>query len=193
MNIVLKAVENIEKQKFIDFLEYCFDISNYFSLSKSTFLLRKESTTPHALFINNLSSFLVKTIHTMHWYSFYRDEKRNWPLEVSLFKADRRAIPAILKYYDNLFFEERKFNRTLDCVSSYLPQDLCFFIGKNLFLGTVSHERICTAYPHSEEIVTQLSKFGEWEAKEIDQYDEEEQICLDKYLRGIYRKRRSGL
>jgi len=45
-----------------------------------------------------------------------------------------------------------------------------------MFLGTVSHADIATAYPFNDEICEALLKLGKWEVVE---YSDEEQIILD--------------
>jgi len=45
-----------------------------------------------------------------------------------------------------------------------------------LFLGTVSHEYICTVYPSCNKVYETLQRLGEWE--EV-LYSNEEQIILD--------------
>ncbi|SHM88004.1 hypothetical protein SAMN02746066_03720 [Anaerosporobacter mobilis DSM 15930] len=67
-------------------------------------------------------------------------------------------------YFDNLFQQERNLDGTWGNIKN-LPEDLCFFTGNKLLLGTVSHEDICYVYPPTKEIASQFIKLGNWEEK----------------------------
>lgn len=41
--------------------------------------------------------------------------------------------------------------------------DLCFFKGDELFLGTVTHERMCYAHILSKQFGEELRRLGDWE------------------------------
>lgn len=170
MSKILRLKKNLEHKNFNQLLDYCFDLSKYFSFTKRKFHLVDNVYTE---FLQELSPFYVKTIFTSHWFCYYVSQTD--PLEICLFVAENYTKYIIKKYFDNLFQCERGLDGTLGNIKN-LPEDLCFFSNNKLLLGTVSHESICYAYPYSEEINSEFKKLGSWE--EMD-YSSEEHIIIE--------------
>lgn len=171
MNEMLMLRKNIELNNFIKLLDICFEISSYFSFTKNKIFSIAESEA-RAKFLQELEPFYVKTIITQHWHSYYVPPEN--AIEVCLFKTEINAKLIIKKYFDNIFLEERNSDGTLGKLKP-VPEDLCFFYQNKLLLGTVSHENICFAYPHSEQLMVKFEKLGEWERI---LFSDEEQVTI---------------
>ncbi|MEA5083665.1 MAG: hypothetical protein VB018_05870 [Lachnospiraceae bacterium] len=172
MDEMLKLQENIELNNFTKLLDLCFEISSYFSFTKNIDFSIEERET-RAKFLKELEPFYVKTIKTQHWHCYYVPPEN--VKEVYLFKTDMNAKPIIQKYFDNIFLEERNYSGDIVGEFKPVPEDLCFFYQNKLLLGTVSHENICYAYPHSEQLMVEFEKLGYW--KRV-LFSDEEQVSI---------------
>ncbi|TYQ16478.1 UNVERIFIED_CONTAM: hypothetical protein Cloal_3019 [Acetivibrio alkalicellulosi] len=168
---MLKLKENIEKKSFMAMLDICFKYSTYFSLTESPIKDYAQSEE-YIKFLEGLSQFYIKTIETQHWFCYY--VPKGHEKKVFLFKADKKAQTIIQSHFDNIYLRERKGNEFGNIKKT--PEDLCFFIGNKLFVGTVSHEDICYAYPFSEAIKKEIMSLAEWNTIE---FDYREQIVLN--------------
>lgn len=167
---MLNLNNNIQGEKYNKLIEICFDVSTYFSLTKPTY---QDMGSLYLNFLDEMSPYYIRTINSLHWFSYYVLPSN--PLEVSIYHADKGAETIIKKYFDNIFQREPSKDGKWGHIKN-LPEDLCFFYEKELFLGTVSHEKICFAYPPTEEIANQFKTLGDWE--EVD-YMPEEHIRIE--------------
>jgi len=168
---MLQLKKNITGSCFTAFLDLCFKYSTYFSFTQNPVKEYAESSD-HINFLEKFSQFYVKTIETRHWHCYYVPEGYN--KKVYLFNVDRKAQDYIKEYFDNLYLID--FNGENPGGFSIFPQDLCFFVGNKLFVGTVSHEDICNVYPFSEQVKKELLLLTKWNLVEDRK---EEQIMLD--------------
>lgn len=151
---------NLEGEKYRQLINVCFNLSTYFSLTKRDYHIRN---SVYKKFSNDVASSYMDTILTWNWfaYHFYGSE----PLEVCLYHANNQMKNVILRNFDNLYQLQVSMNGRSRNVKN-LPEDLCFFRGDKLLLGTVSHASICFVYPPNEEIANQFKTLGDWE--EVD-------------------------
>lgn len=171
MDKMLRLQNNIELDSFNRLLDLCFEVSTYFSFTENG--VREYSRSKkHEDFIREFKPFLIQSKEITHWHYYYVPDYNK--KTVYIYKADKEAKNIIEKNFDNLFLEERVNGKLISIKD--LPEDLCFFIDNKLFLGTVSHEGICTVYPPTDEICEAILQLGEWE---IVKYLDEEQIILD--------------
>ncbi|WP_310602727.1 hypothetical protein [Anaerosporobacter sp.] len=167
---MLSLNSNIGGKKFYRLMNLCFELSTHFSFTKRTF---HKKDVEYKMFLEDLSPSYIDTRFTPHWFCYYVPETT--PLEVQLFTTDNNMKHIVKKHFDNLFQNERMKDGTLGNLKN-LPEDMCFFIGDKLLLGTVSHEKICYVYPPTQEIAERFMELGEWEEVECI---EEEHICLE--------------
>lgn len=170
MDEMIRLKNNIEGEKYRQLINICFDLSTYFSFTKPTFYTKDKI---YKKFLYDLNTYYNQTFFTSHWFCYYVPEST--PLEVYLFNADNDIKHVLMKYFDNLFQQERSLDGTWGNVKN-LPQDLCFFMGNKLLLGTVSHENICYVYPPTKEIANQFLQLGNWTD---ENYFPKEQILLE--------------
>ncbi len=156
----------IKGENFKEFMRICFEEADGFSLSK---------TTPS--YTNSvedmLEKYLIKTIKTEKWFAYNGKEK----LTQMIYKTSDEALDVILGCYQDVFFSKKKIpkkkyeqvgNRFLN---PSILEDICFFKGGKMFLGTLSHEYICAAEPFSDAFEKRIMEFGKWERKEMDIYN----------------------
>ncbi len=169
MEKMLVLKKNLEKKSFNQVLNLCFELSTHFSFTNHKAGI---SDNDYAEFLQELQQFYVRTISTHHWFCFYVEPTESFT--ILLFNAEDGAKSIIKKYFDNLFLHERIADGTLGNVKN-LPEDMCFFVGDQLLLGTVSHEHMCYVYPPSEHVYSEFKKIGKWNEED---YLKEEHIIL---------------
>ena len=168
-----------EKNDYKNLINLCFNVCSFFSFTKYRGRLDKNDMIAHKNLLDKLKNFYIKTIFAKHWFCYYTNEKA--PLEIYVFKADEEAKDIILNDSNNLFLRD---NNTLNENLRKGPEDICFFIENRLFLGTVSHEEICFAFPPSDDIYNKIMVTGDWNISNRFYDDMKEQINLNN-LEGI--------
>lgn len=161
---------NLEGEKYRQLINACFDLSTYFSLTKRDYHIRN---SVYMKFLSDIAPSYIDTILTWNWFAYHLYSPE--PLEVCLYHANNEMKNVILRYFDNLYQLENSMNGKSRNVKN-LPEDLCFFKGNKLLLGTVSHASICFAYPPTEEITSQFQEIGNWEE---DGSFAKDQICIE--------------
>lgn len=151
----------IEGRNFIDLVNLCFEYATYFSLKKSPWIQAQDSSLE-----KELQPYLFKQESVDHWYCYGAPPehmKNEVPLmKISIYHADKETKKILLQYIHHLFIweDERTTQPTL--------QDLCFFQGDRLFLGTVSHEYICSVISSDAQFIKRLLLTGEWDYSQAD-------------------------
>nr|WP_294492423.1 hypothetical protein [uncultured Anaerosporobacter sp.] len=159
MTKMISLRSNICGERYNQLIDTCFDLSTHFSFTKRSF--HKEDEV-YKKFMEDLTPSYRLTLFASHWFCYY--VSRSTPLEIYVFSTDNNMKQIIKGYFDNLFQQERNLDGTWGNIKN-LPEDLCFFTGNKLLLGTVSHEDICYVYPPTKEIASQFIKLGNWEEK----------------------------
>ena len=169
-NNTIKLINNIQYEKFNNLIDICFSCCSYFTFTKNRWP-GYASDSRHIAFIEKLEKQYIKMLNVNHWHCNYVPP--GYSMEILVYKTEDIAKEIIKCNFDNIYL---KLN-TENSVNSInpLPEDLCFFIENSMFLGTVSHESICFAYPPSEKVGDALKEVGDW--REVD-YLEEEHIKL---------------
>jgi len=165
----LKANGNIEGKHFNDFIDLCFEISNYFSFTIRNFHDQEEK---YKKFLQELQAYFYKKIKTVHWFCY--GVKKHQPLEIYIYKANNEAKSVIKKYYDNLFLEDA-INKNL----RNMPEDLCFYYKNKVVIGTVSHEYICWLFSPNEQIKKRFQKICSWKELDCNEGNKFEQVRID--------------
>ena len=150
------------KEHFGRLLDYCCSACDVFSLTVGWAYYAKEDI------VDCLTPYLLKEIVTTHWFSYYSSDKQ--PLKVRLYPVCAETMEILFAYYPNLFCDD-------DIPRLEFPrlEDICFFRGGTLMLGSVTHESICHAYPSDEETEAALYDcYSGWKRDE----DDCEQISL---------------
>lgn len=157
-NYELIIPKTICGNKFLSFLELCFQEATYFSFQKAKWT---NSTNTSAQ--KELEPYLLREIDTLKWfgydYSLAPIEYRK-KMKVYLYKADRQAKDILGKYFSDIFL--RYYNNGILSDYNQTLEDLCFFTKEKIFVGTVSHENILEVFPTSNEFEKNLKMFGEW-------------------------------
>lgn len=137
----------IEGKDFQKLMDLCFDMADVFSFGLAGWTYAKDKRLE-----NTLQKFQVDTIQTNRWFCYMGTSPG---LSINLYRAAEEAKNAILQYINHLFLWDNEKNFCS-------LEDLCFFRENELFLGTVTHERICYAHILSEEFGNCLKGLGTW-------------------------------
>ncbi len=151
------------KANFRKVFDICASSCEMFSLTVGWAYYAKEDI------VELLAPYLCREIETTRWFSYYTSEKQ--PLKVRLYPICDETMEILSAYYPNLFCDD-------DIPQSEFPrlEDICFFRGGKLLLGSVTHELICHAYPSDEETEAAFYDcYSGWKRVE----DDEEQITLN--------------
>ena len=131
----------------------CFQLSDTFSLTSGPY------TTPSGeALLYLLKTYWLHTFKTRHWFCYYVPE--GYEKRVFLFRSCAESKRIMMDSYRHLFFGND--------FEWDLPEDICFFSGGKLFMGTVSHEGICYVYPPSQETAHRFQEICRWETRNED-------------------------
>jgi len=169
--------ENISGNNFIQLLDICFGLSSYLSLTKPILSACQFDVDLCDKIAEDMVEFKIKTIYTRSWFSYviYEGTVPKNIFEIYIFKANEQTKEIIKKYYNNLFFDIKDIEERRKTI---MLEDICFFKNKKLFLGTVSHEYICSLYTDDidDENKSKLLSLAKWKEKKDRK---EEQIIID--------------
>jgi hypothetical protein len=127
--------DNIELNVFTEMLTIAFDNADYFSLTKNSCCRKSSDKCPVAL---ELDPYLIQQFKTTHWHSYYVTKEN--PLLINIYKTNASTKQILSHSFDNLFLLNKE-----GFLDGYF-EDICFFKGEELFIGSVSHESICNLY-----------------------------------------------
>lgn len=135
-------------------LDLCFEYADTFSLSRAGWE-RQDDTLERAL-----EPYVLRRLRTTRWFCYYTAKSN--PQRIALYPLNEQTKSILRAQYRGLFLEDWS-GRLPRWVPSM--EDLCFFRNGRLLLGTVSHERICVAYPEDDELAQRfrdaISGWGE--------------------------------
>ena len=126
--------------------DVCFDSADAFSLSRAAWA-RQDHTLERAL-----EPYVLRRLRTTRWFCYYTANSN--PQRIALYPLNEQTKSILRAQYRGLFLEDWS-GRLPRWVPSM--EDLCFFRNGTLLLGTVSHERICMAYPEDGRACAALS------------------------------------
>lgn len=145
-------------------MDLCFADSSFLSFTKYFGFMESARSQ---IFDAALHPFLVDKIKTIHWHCYHMlDPKR--PLEIAIYRAMPEMKAIVLNTFNTIYLT--------DHIKPPIAEDICFFRGNELLLGTVSHERICHVYPKTKNSVNAFLQCANWEETE---FLEEELIQLE--------------
>ncbi len=161
----------IEGNNYCSFVDYAFQHSTWFSLTHNRFLEFKDNNSKQDSALSQLLPFKRDTVNTKSW--FYLSVGDNDCIIVDVYQAVAEAKDIIKQYYNDLY---------LGCRSNckWMPEDICFFLNNNLWLGISSHEEVCMAYPVSENMTQELYHFGSWRIQSLE--NDTMQLDLSKFF-----------
>lgn len=165
-----EKTENIIGKDFKRFIDYCFDITTYFTLTHTRWLDCINNSEQKEIF-NKLKPYLYTTISTDEWFASYVSSSD--PNIVEVYRTEEGAKKILLDIYDNLYLGNLVHNYNL-------PEDICFFYKNKQILGTCSHEKINFAFPLDKQMETNFYKFGKWEV--VDDKNKDFMIDLSDYI-----------
>lgn len=151
--------KTISGDKFLAFLELCFQEATYFSLKKAIW-----TDATNTAVQKKIEPYLIREIETLNWFGYgisLAPIEYQRKMNIYLYKADRAAKDILGKYFSDIFL--RYYNNGILSDSNQTLEDLCFFTKEKLFVGTVSHENILEVFPPSNEFEKNLKMFGEWD------------------------------
>lgn len=153
----------VEGECFVNLMDLCFDSADCFSLKRASW-----SAFTDKQFELELEPFKIKELRMKYWYGYnlLPEHLSAPPMEIILYDACEAAREVVLKYNDNLFLEDRRDGKLT--LSSKTLEDICFFKDKSLFLGTVSHEYMCSVNPVTLNFEERLLSTGDWELADCD-------------------------
>lgn len=161
-------LRTIQGKQFEEFLDFCFSYASYFSLTKAPWLYCTNKSLE-----KELSQHYVRKILSRRWFCYRFPESS---MEILIYSATPDTKAILLRYFTDLFLRQLQNNELID--SDQTMEDLCLFTQDALFLGTVSHECICYAYPPDALFEKRLADFGKWSSGDDSI---EDQILLSQY------------
>lgn len=163
-----EQIHNMCGEAFHGFLSLCFEYATHFSMSRAPWTMCTDTTLER-----KLSRFAEGQIKTHKWFGYvFRGEP---VMEVHVYRACPETEAMLKEHCRNLF---------MYYCENYKPrraptlEDLCFFRHDTLFVGTVSHEFICAAYPPDTEFERRMLRIGRWDRFEDDGF---ERVKLSQY------------
>ncbi len=152
--MVRMLLENyISGNNYFRFIDYAFQHSTMFSLTRNRFLEFENNNPRQTSFLTQLSPFKQGIINTKRW--FYLSVGDDDCIIVDIYRTAKEAQDLLKQYYNDLYLGSRS-----GC--KWMPEDICFFLDNSLWLGTSSHEEMCMVYPVSESMTQELYHFGSW-------------------------------
>lgn len=184
---------NITGDAFKAWMDYCFSTCDIFSLTRvrcgtvwtgpkdhdlMEWEIQKEKRTgqrskysraldshpAQAAFLKKLEPWRVGTIRSCEWYGIKIPSYAE-PMEIDLFKTCAESKRILLAHYDNFLLERPRVKHPAhpDLRVRDLPEDLCFFRGDDLWMGSCSHE----GFAH----ITKRTAEDEVVMRQLDIYD----------------------
>ena len=113
-----------------------------------------------------LEPYVLRRLRTTRWSCYYTANSN--PQRIALYPLNEQT-KSILRAQDRGLFLEDWSGRLLRWIPSM--EDLCFLRNGTLLLGTVSHGRICMAYPEDGELTQRFQDAicGWGEADDLEQ------------------------
>ena len=150
--------ENIYGDNFKQLVDLLGLSADYFTMNKH-FTSNGKPFFQGSLF-KTLAPFCIDSLQVNDWYcnydmsSFYTDNTTEYRIEVQVYQSNNMTLDILKSSCDNIYL--------FDYEQIPLGEDLCFFKDNKLFMGTVSHERICGVYSLTEEMSQKLQRYGTW-------------------------------
>ena len=153
--INIPAKQHYDKS-FERFLELCFHHATAFSLRRDSF---RTPAYPSCL-EEQLHPYLIDSYETVQWFAY---SVRGGTLTELLYHAVPETLALLKENYPDVFGRNRRYpNMTIqkqigqEMFFPSILEDLCFFQGHDMFIGTVSHELICVAKCLNEDFKQDL-------------------------------------
>ena len=134
MRCLLSEKDNMIGQDFEQYISAHDHIATAFSLSKSRWP-NTETDSKSLHILNALDPFRLKTVQTNHWFHMYVPDENKLEIYIYVFNQETKAI--LLSNYHSIFYTGAVWDT---------PEDICFFKGRHLISGSVTHECICSVY-----------------------------------------------
>lgn len=151
-------INTIKRDKFVRFLDTCFEQCPFFSLNKASWTNSVDTQLEQSI-----APALICSFDTERWfgydYSLLSKVNLSGYVHVNIYRTTQAAKESILKYADDIFlsvYQNGKLSNSLQTL-----EDLCFLSKEKIYVGTVSHEGILGVYP-DEKFQIQLEQYGKW-------------------------------
>ena len=145
MMLILNRKTSTDLQKRV--LTESIAISDVFSLTEGPF---KELDSDELR--QQLEPYLLRTVKTRHWFCSY--VPAGYEKKVNLYRSCEETKQILIQSYHRLLGESPEPTTNLE--------NICFFRDGKLFLGTVSHEYMCYAYPPDNKFYDILMNICPW-------------------------------
>ncbi len=159
--------KDLRGERFAQFLEICFAHGDRFSLAK--FPPADYDIVPNGAEVL-LKPYEIQTIKPDRWYGYPRYSGR---MVQTIYQAVPETLAILQQCYQDVFLQKR--NRVpkvaVDTVGFRnkwvsVAEDLCFWQGRTMLLGTVSHEQICSTNRIDEAFAHALRQIADWHIEE---------------------------
>jgi len=150
--------ENIFGDEYIQFIDLLGVNSDFFTMNKHY------DNNGNVLLLGSLfkalSPFCTDTLPVNDWYcnydmsSYYVDNVVECRIEVQAYPSNSTTLDILKSNCNNIYLYGKE--------TIPLGEDLCFFKNGELFMGTVSHERMCGIYPLTKNMSKKLQRYGKW-------------------------------
>lgn len=153
----------VQGEAFHAFLHICFLRSTCFSVSKV--IPPGYELVPNAP-ERLLAPYQIKVITPQSWYGY---EQIHEDMVQCVYPANQDTLQILSQFYQDVFLKNRKRlpKVPIDTIGKKPKrvgtlENLCFFSGHKMILGTLSHERICSTNLIDEDFARQLMGIGKW-------------------------------
>lgn len=149
-------------------MQLCFRNADSFSLSKMAL-----PTYPNAV-EDMLAPYLKTSMKSAKWFAYNGAA----PLVEMVYEARPETLDILIRCYQDVFLERdgrvpKKKHEQIGHTFLYpsVLEDICFFKGRQMIFGTLSHEYICVARCISQEFEESLLSLARWEKTNRDIYN----------------------
>ncbi len=141
-----------------DLYDILFDLADAFSFNRHSHrdelppILQEEENELR----ERLKPYFLKKRHTYNWHGW-----RDADLHIFVYRCCAETKEILKRYCPDFFFQLQQLTAWNERVPCPEFEDPCFYKNGSIVLGTVSHERMCTAYPPLTE-EPRIAEIGAW-------------------------------
>ena len=139
---------NLEGDELVRLFNLCFEYADYFAVADNQTFFEKQK---YIDFDFDLKDYHIMSYTTTNWFCYFNKE-----FFIDVYRACEKSKEILLKYWSNLFVKDNIYD-----IPGF-PEDICFFKGNNIFLGTLSHENMCSFFTADKEMEDKFKSICDW-------------------------------
>lgn len=153
-----ESAQTISSEQFYSFLDLCFSEATTFSLQKGLWPNSIDTSLE-----KDLEPHMLQTIYSIKWFGYDLSNAppgSEWTMCIQIYSASDTTKSILKSYLNDIFLGYASSNML---PNKFTLEDLCFFKGKNIIVGSVSHEFILHVYPSNQTFEQAILPLGRWE------------------------------